>query len=90
MNAYIYLNRCIKRLINKSITKYTIFKKRAAGVDEFVEKKRWFLFLYIYIDISLIVYIIYNCLSFKELNKRFPEWSRGTITIIRVDFIESP
>ena len=44
MNAYIYLNRCIKRLINKSITKYTIFKKRAAGVDEFVEKKRWFLF----------------------------------------------
>lgn len=49
MNACIYLNRCIKRLINKSITKYTIFKKRAAGVDEFVEKKRCVsIFIYLY------------------------------------------
>lgn len=54
-----------------------------------LKKKRWSLFLYIYIDISLVVYIISNYLSFKELNKKFPEWSRGTITIIRVDFIES-
>lgn len=73
MNACIYLNRCIKRLINKSITKYTIFKKRAAGIDEFVKKRGDSYFLYIYIDISLVVYIICNYLSFKELNKRFPE-----------------
>lgn len=49
MNACIYLNRCIKRLINKSITKYTIFKKRAAGVDEFVEKKEVCFYFYIFI-----------------------------------------
>ena len=74
MNACIYLNRCIKRLINKSITKYTIFKKRAAGVDEFVEKKRGvFLLLYIYIGISLIVYIDSNYLPVRELKKGFQE-----------------
>lgn len=49
MNACIYLNRCIKRLINKSITKYTLHKKRATDIDEFVEKKRGGLYFYIFI-----------------------------------------
>lgn len=48
MDICICLNRYIKRLINKSITKYTIHKKRATGIDEFVEKEASFYF-YIFI-----------------------------------------
>ncbi len=73
MDVYRYLYISIKRLINKSITKYTISKKRATGIDEFVEKEMISISLCIYIDVSLFVYIVSNCLTFRELNKRFPE-----------------
>ena len=90
MGVCIYLNRCIKRLISKSITKYTIPKRERLGSMNSLKKEVVSISLNIYIEVSLIVYIVGNCLSYKELNKRFPEWSRGTITIIRFDFIESP
>lgn len=49
MDICIYLNGYIKRLISKSITKYTLHKKESSSIDEFGEKEACFcLFIYLY------------------------------------------